>query len=108
MVQTTAFDLARRIVASLRGRGFQAWLVGGCVRDLLLGIEPADYDVATDARPDAIVELFPGAKMVGAHFGVVLVAGGGAEVEVATFRSDHAYRDGRHPDQVRYESDPRE
>ncbi|MEK7753843.1 MAG: CCA tRNA nucleotidyltransferase [Acidobacteriota bacterium] len=108
MAQTTASDLARRIIASLRGRGFQAWLVGGCVRDLLLGTEPADYDVATDARPDAVVELFPGAKMVGAHFGVALVADGRAEVEVATFRSDHAYRDGRHPDQVRYESDPRE
>jgi len=108
MAQTTASDLARRIVASLRGRGFQAWLVGGCVRDLLLGIEPADYDVATDARPDAVLELFPGAKLVGAHFGVALVADGRAEVEVATFRSDHAYRDGRHPEEVRYESDPRE
>ena len=108
MAQSTASDLARRIIASLRGRGFQAWLVGGCVRDLLLGIEPADYDVATDARPDAVLELFPGAKLVGAHFGVALVADGQAEVEVATFRSDHAYRDGRHPEEVRYESDPRE
>lgn len=108
MSQTSAADLARRIVATLRGRGFQAWLVGGCVRDLLLGIEPKDYDVATDARPDDVLGLFSGAKLVGAHFGVALVSEGESEVEVATFRSDHAYRDGRHPEQVRYESDPRE
>jgi poly(A) polymerase len=107
MDRTPAAALARRIVASLRGGGYQAWLVGGCVRDLLLGREPRDYDVATDARPPAVLEMFPGARQVGAHFGVVLVAEGGAEVEVATFRSDHAYRDGRHPGEVRYESDPR-
>jgi poly(A) polymerase len=107
MLRTPAADLARRIVAALRGGGFQAWLVGGCVRDFLLGIEPKDYDVATDARPEAVLEMFPGARRIGAHFGVVLVAGEGSQVEVATFRSDHAYRDGRHPDEVRYEADPR-
>ncbi|MBI4876429.1 MAG: CCA tRNA nucleotidyltransferase [Acidobacteria bacterium] len=108
MTRTSAGNLARRIVASLRARGFQAWLVGGCVRDLLLGLEPADYDVATDARPETVQALFPDARLVGAHFGVVLVSENGAEVEVATFRSDHAYRDGRRPDEVRYETDPRE
>ncbi len=108
MPDTRDARLARRIVAALRGQGFQAWLVGGCVRDLLLGIPPKDYDVATDARPEAVLALFPGAKLVGAHFGVALVSGDGAEVEVATFRTDHAYRDGRRPEQVRYESDPRE
>lgn len=108
MTRTPAADFARRIVVALRGSGFQAWLVGGCVRDLLLGIESKDYDVATDARPEAVLEMFPGARQVGAHFGVVLVGGEGAEVEVATFRSDHACYDGRHPGEVRYESDPRE
>jgi poly(A) polymerase len=108
MARTPAADFARRIVAALRGSGFQAWLVGGCVRDLLLGIEPKDYDVATDARPEAMLEMFPGARQVGAHFGVVLVAGEGTEVEVATFRSDHACHDGRHPGEVRYESDSHE
>ncbi len=108
MMDTIEVHLASRIVAELRARGYQAWLVGGCVRDLLLGIPPKDYDVATDARPEIVLQLFPAAKMVGVHFGVVVVAEGGAEVEVATFRSDHAYRDGRRPESVRYESDPRE
>lgn len=101
--------LARDICARLKSEGHQAFLVGGCVRDLLLDRKPKDYDVATDARPDRILELFPRSGRVGAHFGVVLVRDGdGAQVEVATFRSDHAYRDGRHPDSVRFESSPRE
>jgi len=75
--------------------------VGGCVRDLLLGRSPEDYDLATDAQPDQLVKLFPKAQLVGAQFGVVLVDG----VEVATFRSDHAYSDGRHPGQVLFETD---
>ncbi len=106
--QVEAAELARRIVERLRAAGFQAWLVGGCVRDLLLGRKPADYDVATDAHPARVLELFPRAQLVGAHFGVALVRDGGAEVEVATFRSDHAYRDGRHPVAVEFESDPRQ
>jgi len=100
--------LARHIIGTLRARGHQAWLVGGCVRDLLLRVPAKDYDVATDARPERILELFPGSGQVGAHFGVVLVRAGGAEVEVATFRSDLAYSDGRRPDGVRYEAGPRE
>jgi poly(A) polymerase len=100
--------LARQVIATLRGVGHQAFLVGGCVRDLLLGVKPKDFDVATDARPDRIMDLFPRSGRVGAHFGVVLVRDVFDQVEVATFRSDHDYLDGRHPEQVRFEIDPRE
>ena len=115
-------DFATSIVNTLRQRGFQAYLVGGCVRDLLLGREPKDYDVATDATPRQVMEIFPETYAVGAQFGVVLVpapdgdaAGGTMEnssrahaVQVATFRSDIGYSDGRHPDEVRFSRDPRE
>lgn len=76
------------------------------MRDLLLGRPPKDYDVATAATPQQVLGLFPDAIQVGAHFGVVLVQQEGAQVEVATFRSDHAYADGRHPGEVRFETDP--
>ena len=157
-------QFATSIVATLRDRGHQAYLCGGCVRDLLLGREPADYDVTTDATPEQVMRIFPETYAVGAQFGVVLVpipradttssAGvspavrracspavlptqsAGATrnnstkeqnpatqnrvatispsspkahvVEVATFRSDVGYSDGRHPDEVRYSKDPRE
>jgi putative nucleotidyltransferase with HDIG domain len=100
--------LARQVIAKLRDVGHQAFLVGGCVRDLLLGVKPKDFDIATDARPDRIMDLFPRSGRVGAHFGVVLVRDVFDQVEVATFRSDHDYLDGRHPEQVHFESDPRE
>jgi poly(A) polymerase len=100
--------LARSIVRRLRQAGFVAFLTGGCVRDLLMGRAPADYDVATSAQPGELLELFPRAGQVGAHFGVVLVHEEGADVEVATFRSDHEYRDGRHPEGVHFETDPRQ
>src|SRR6202030_1673208 len=90
--------------ARLRGHGFQTWLVGGSVRDLLLGREPKDYDISTDARPIQLLEIFPRAQLVGAQFGVVLVDG----VEVATFRSDHSYHDGRRPSEVTFETDPKQ
>lgn len=97
---------ALRILAALRHAGHEAYLAGGCVRDLLLGRTPADYDIATSATPDIVFALFPRTFAVGAHFGVVLVAEGSGDesirTEVATFRSDGAYSDGRHPDQVRY------
>lgn len=139
------------MVRTLRERGHQAYLVGGCVRDLLLGREPADYDVATDALPDEVMRIFPETYAVGAQFGVVLVPvpeterlrdsdaetnsqpshsersssireriGGGVQesavvghshkscVEVATFRCDVGYSDGRHPDEVRFSRDPRQ
>jgi len=93
---------ANRIISILRQHGHQALLAGGCVRDLLLEREPADYDVATDAVPERVVELFRSTQRVGAKFGVVIVRMGGCETEVATFRSDGDYIDGRRPENVRY------
>jgi len=102
---------AERICRSLRAAGHQAYFVGGCVRDILLGREPADYDVATDATPDQVQRLFPQSLAVGAKFGVIVVTealgdGASLQVEVATFRSDVGYSDGRHPDQVVYSDSP--
>jgi poly(A) polymerase len=99
-------ELANSICSTLERHGFRAFLVGGCVRDLLLGREPADYDVATDAPPDKVMQLFPDSIAVGAQFGVVLVTRNGDRVEVATFRRDMGYSDGRHPDQVVYATKP--
>jgi len=114
-------ELSISIIKSLRQQGFPAYLAGGCVRDLLLQREPVDYDVATSATPEQVMEIFPDTYAVGAQFGVVLVplpeelrAGGGnatpkaQAVEVATFRSDLGYSDGRRPDEVRFSQDPRE
>lgn len=101
-------ELARSIVSRLRSAGHQAYLVGGCVRDLLLGRKPKDFDVATDARPDRVSELFERSEQVGAHFGVVLVRENTSQVEVATFRSDSSYSDGRRPDRVSFEGGPRQ
>jgi poly(A) polymerase len=100
--------LAEEICRTLRASGHQAFLVGGCVRDLLLKREPADYDVSTDAIPERIEELFPGSLTVGAKFGVVIVPRDDAQVEVATFRSDIGYSDGRHPDRVVFSKTPQE
>src|ERR1700751_2034354 len=99
-------ELANSICDALENAGFQAFLVGGCVRDLLLGREPADYDVASSATPEQVLKLFPNGITVGAQFGVILVQSDGAKVEVATFRSDVGYSDGRHPDRVEYASSP--
>ena len=104
--QTEREKLAAAIIGQLRTQGHKAFLVGGCVRDRLLGIPPKDFDVATDASPAQLAEYFPGALLVGAHFGVVLVYDGSAQVEVATFRTDGSYSDGRRPDEVRFETDP--
>jgi poly(A) polymerase len=131
-------EFAISIVRKLRGKNHQAYLVGGCVRDLLLGRDPADYDVATSALPDEVMQIFPETYTVGAQFGVVLipitnnsVIPSAAEasrsevsaesrdlpetgasklnaVEVATFRSDIGYSDGRHPDEVRFSKCPEE
>ena len=99
--------LARTVIVKLRSAGHQAYLVGGCVRDLLLGAKPKDFDISTDARPDRIMDLFHNSGRVGAHFGVVLVREAFSQVEVATFRSDHDYEDGRRPGSVHFERDPR-
>ena len=104
----TPRELADSICETLERNGHQALLVGGCVRDLLLGREPADYDVTTDATPERVMELFPESIAVGAQFGVVLVPRVGLKVEVATFRSDVGYSDGRHPDRVVYTKTPEE
>ncbi len=100
------FDAALQVIAKLRAAGYEAYLAGGCVRDLLLGRVPEDFDVATSATPEVVLGLFERTFAVGAHFGVVLVAHGEGDgyftTEVATFRSDDAYSDGRHPDAVRY------
>jgi poly(A) polymerase len=120
-----AKEFATEIVRTLRKHGHQAYLVGGCVRDLLLGRVPADYDVATDANPEQVMAIFPETYAVGAQFGVVLVPlpgklraeaeaktsdhpGHHYAVEVATFRRDIGYSDGRHPDQVHYSTRPEE
>lgn len=107
-----AFRAAEHIVRTLRDRGYQAYFAGGCVRDLLLGIPPKDYDVTTDARPSVVLDLFPQTFAVGAHFGVVLVRQKFDEeptlTEVATFRSDGAYLDGRHPSEVTFADHPQQ
>ena len=99
---------ARAIVDRLRSAGFQALWAGGCVRDLVMRRDPKDFDVATDATPPHVIELFPKGLMVGAQFGVIAVPGDGFITEVATFRSDGVYADGRHPVQVRYARTPQE
>ena len=93
---------ATAIVERLRRAGHEALFVGGCVRDILRGIEPADYDIATSARPDQVQALFPRTLPVGAAFGVILVIEGGSRYEVATYRTEAEYEDGRRPSQVSY------
>jgi tRNA nucleotidyltransferase/poly(A) polymerase len=95
-------EAATEIVRDLRRAGFQALLVGGCVRDLVMGRIPKDYDVTTDARPADVCRLFPESLAVGAQFGVIVVPRPEGNVEVATFRSDGRYDNGRHPVEVRY------
>jgi len=103
-----ARQLAESVCRTLRGAGHQAYLVGGCVRDILLARDPADYDVATDATPDRVQSLFPQSLAVGAQFGVIIITDGAEQVEVATFRSDVGYSDGRHPDRVVFAASARE
>jgi poly(A) polymerase len=95
---------AIEIIRQLQQHGFQALLAGGCVRDMLLGRPAKDYDVATDALPVDVIRLFRRTLKVGAKFGVVIVLTQGQQVEVATFRSEAGYEDGRHPTEVRFTS----
>jgi poly(A) polymerase len=99
---------ALHIAAALRAAGHLAFFAGGCVRDLLLNLPAKDFDVATSATPSQIVTLFPETLLVGAHFGVILVLLDHTSTEVATFRHDGAYLDGRRPDAVRFTLDPSE
>ena len=97
-------ETAREIAARLRENGHIAYFAGGCVRDMVRGLTAKDYDIATDARPEAVQRLFPRTHAVGAHFGVILVVENDFQFEVATFRSDEAYINGRHPTSVRFSS----
>ncbi len=96
--------MAREIVARLRERGHVAYFAGGCVRDMVRGESPKDFDIVTDAQPEAVQRLFPRTYAVGAHFGVIVVVEGEFQFEVATFRSDGAYLDHRHPSEVHFSS----
>lgn len=95
---------AREIVAQLRERGHIAYFAGGCVRDIVRGQTPKDFDIATDAKPEAVQQIFSRTYAVGAHFGVIVVVENGFQFEVATFRSDDVYVDGRRPSAVRFSS----
>ena len=96
--------VALEVAARLRQSGHIAYFAGGCVRDMVRGLIPKDYDIVTDARPEAVQSLFPHTFAVGAHFGVIIVLENGFQFEVATFRSDDAYIDGRHPSSVHFSS----
>jgi len=93
---------ARDVVERLCTHGFEALYAGGCVRDRLLGVTPHDYDVATSARPEQVEAIFPRTVPVGAQFGVILVLQDGEEIQVATFRGDGTYHDGRHPESIHF------
>jgi tRNA nucleotidyltransferase/poly(A) polymerase len=95
---------ARKVAARLRGEGHIAYFAGGCVRDIVRGVTPKDFDIATDARPEVVQKLFSRTYAVGAHFGVIIVIENDFQFEVATFRSDDAYVDGRHPSAVHFSS----
>jgi poly(A) polymerase len=95
---------ARRVIERLRQAGHVAYFAGGCVRDILRGETPKDFDVATDARPEVVQKLFPRTYAVGAHFGVIVVLEDAFQFEVATFRADDAYIDGRRPVSVHFAS----
>lgn len=101
-------QLSLEIINTLRSHGHAAYWAGGCVRDRLLGIVAKDYDVATDATPENLLLYFPDAIHVGAQFGVVLVRRSGVDVQVATFRTDHDYRDGRRPEGVTFTRNAKE
>ena len=100
----TNHEAATKIVRRLRKEGYEVLFAGGCVRDMLLGRRAKDYDVATDAKPDDVMGLFKRTLKVGAKFGVVMVLMGTEQVEVATFRTESGYADGRHPERVEFAS----
>src|SRR5471032_2370715 len=100
MTQDSPKTIAQEIVARLQQAGFAAFWVGGCVRDFLLGREPQDFDIATDAQPEQVEKLFKRTIPVGKKFGVIIVVEGGQQFQVATFRAEADYRDGRRPEKV--------
>ncbi len=95
-------ESAHTIVRKIQQAGYEAVFAGGCVRDQLLGKDPKDFDVATNATPEQILRIFPDGDSIGAHFGVILVRENGFHIEIATFREDGVYHDGRRPDAVRF------
>ena len=99
------FLVAEEIALTLAGKGFRCALVGGSVRDLLLGRTPSDFDLVTTARPEEMAQIFPEFKLVGASFGVGLIRRRGLDIEIASARSERSYLDGRHPDKVVYTTD---
>ena len=101
-------ELAKEIVQTLQGAGYEALYAGGCVRDFLRGVSPRDFDIATSAHPEEILKLFPNGDTVGAHFGVILVRKGGQHFEIATFREDGSYEDGRRPESVSFSTSERD
>ncbi|PTX59934.1 tRNA nucleotidyltransferase (CCA-adding enzyme) [Melghirimyces profundicolus] len=105
---TEVREAAFKVLARLEKAGHQAYLVGGCVRDRLLGMEPADYDIATDARPERVQALFPKTVATGLKHGTVTVLMDGQSVEVTTFRRETGYRDHRRPDRVRFVTELRQ
>jgi poly(A) polymerase len=107
MAEIASFDKIRQaeeIIGRLKRAGFEAYFVGGCVRDFIRGVTPGDYDIVTSARPEQVTALFERTVAVGAKFGVVVVLEGGYSYEIATFRSDDVYKDGRHPSSVHFSS----
>jgi len=102
--QGKAFQTALRILKRLRKKGHEAYFAGGCVRDHIMGLEPEDYDIATSAKPEQVMKTFPGAIPVGAQFGVVVVLEDGFKVQVATFRGESGYKDGRRPTRIYWSS----
>src|SRR6516165_10083591 len=104
MTTSSPKDIATGIVERLQGAGFAAFWVGGCVRDFLLGREPQDFDIATDADPDQVENLFSKTIPVGKKFGVILIVEQGHQFQVATFRAEAEYRDGRRPEKVVFSS----
>ena len=93
-------NTAQEIVSRLQRAGFAAFWVGGCVRDFLLGREPQDFDIATDAKPEQVEKLFKRTIPVGRKFGVIIVIEGGHQFQVATFRAEADYQDGRRPEKI--------
>lgn len=98
----TARNFALELARIIKKAGHDAMFAGGCVRDALLGRTPKDYDIVTSARPNEVLELFPGSNEVGAHFGVIIVSRDGQQTEIATYRNDGSYSDNRRPDSVEF------
>jgi poly(A) polymerase len=107
-IHNNHFRMAKGIVGQLNQAGFKAFLVGGCVRDIAMGIPPQEYDIATSATPQDVMKIFPSTVPVGVSFGVVLVLEGNNKFEVASFRKEEQYTDGRHPDRIVYSTDEKD